>query len=135
MDLQQYHRTEFLTSDEEYTLGMKIQFMDQCEHVHEGLASTMNRLPTITEWARACGFVNVEPNFVATEADEQLRPVGSDAMFDDIDPNMFVGNGLAHQTGPGSGRGRVKRIPPLGLKDYYDDSEYRRQLKNYLKKA
>ena len=133
MDIQQYYRTELLTSDEEYALGMKIQFMDKCEQVHEGLASAMNRLPTIVEWAAACGFTDAEPNFVPTEADEQLRPVGSDAMFDDIDPNMFVGNGLAHQTGPGSGRGRVKRVPPLGLKDYFDDSEYRRQLKSYLK--
>ena len=134
IDIKQYYRTELLTPDEEYALGMKVQFMDKCEQVHEGLASALHRLPTIVEWAAACGFTDVDPNFVPTEADEQLRPVGSDAMFDDIDPNLFVGNGLAHQTGPGSGRGRPKRVPPLGLKDYYDDSEYRSQLKLYLKK-
>ena len=133
MDIKQYYRTELLTSDEEYALGMKIQFMDKCEQVHEGLASALHRLPTIVEWAAACGFTDVELDFCPTEADEQLRPVGSDAMFDDIDPNLFVGNGLAHQTGPGSGRGRAKRVPPLGIKEYYDDSEYRRQLKLYLK--
>jgi RNA polymerase sigma factor (sigma-70 family) len=133
MDINQYYRTELLTSDEEYSLGMKIQFMDKCEQVHEGLASAMNQLPTFEEWAVACGFTEKDPNFVATEADEQLRPIGSDAMFEDMDPNMFVGNGLAHQTGPGRGRGRVKRVPPVGLKDIYDDSEYRIQLKDYVK--
>jgi RNA polymerase sigma factor (sigma-70 family) len=134
LDIQQYYRTELLTPDEEYALGMKIQFMDHCEQVHEGLSSALNRLPTMEEWAVACGYTDTDPNFVSTEADEQqLRPIGSDAMFDDIDPHLFIGNGLAHQTGPGSGRGRVKRVPPLGLNDFYDDSEYRSQLKRYLK--
>lgn len=133
MDLQKYYRTELLTSDEEYSLGMKIQFMDKCEQVHEGLAAAMNKLPTIQEWAAACGFTDDDPIFIATEADEQLRPLGSDSMFEDMDPNMFVGNGLAHNTGPGRGRGRVKRAPPLELKDFYDDSEYRQQMKLYIK--
>jgi RNA polymerase sigma factor (sigma-70 family) len=132
MDIHQYYRTELLTSDEEYSLGMKIQFMDRCEQVHEGLAAAMNALPTIQEWAAACGFIDPDPNFVATEADEQLRPIGSDLMFEDMDPNLFVGNGLAHQTGPGRGRGRAKRPPPLRLPDFYDDSEYRVELKAYM---
>lgn len=133
MDLQQYYRTELLTSDEEYSLGMKIQFMDRCEQVHEGMSAHMSQLPTIREWAIACGFTDPDPTFVATEADEQLRPLGSDSLFQDMDPNMFVGNGLAHQTGPGRGRGRAKRVPPLELKDFYDDSDHRVQLKAYIK--
>lgn len=44
-------------------------------------------------------------------------------MFEETDPNMFVGNGLAHSAGPGRGRGRAKKPPPLKLKDFYDDSE------------
>ena len=36
---------------------------------------------------------------------------------------MFVGNGLANETGPGRGRGRAKKAPPTSLKDYYDDSD------------
>lgn len=133
MDLDQYYRTELLTSDEEYSLGMKIQFMELCAQVHEGMTGAMTHLPSIQEWATACGFTEPDPTFVATEADEQLRPLGSDSMFDDLDPNMFVGNGLAHQSGPGRGRGRAKRTPPLQLKDFYDDSEYRIQLKAYIK--
>ena len=70
-------------------------------------------------------FKEVDPYFVAAEADEQLRPAGSDLMFEETDPNMFVGNGLAQSAGPGSGRGRVKRPPPTSLKDFYDDSEER----------
>lgn len=133
MDLHQYYRTDLLTSDEEYSLGMKIQFMDRCEQVHEGMAAAMGELPAITVWAAACGFRENDSTFVATEADEQLRPVGSDSMFEDMDPNTFVGNGLAYQTGPGRGRGRAKRAPPLELQEFYDDSDYRIQLKLFIK--
>jgi RNA polymerase sigma factor (sigma-70 family) len=124
MDLQKYYGTALLTSEEEYALGMKIQFMMKCEQVHEGLAASLMRLPSIEEWARACGFTDPDPMFVEAEADDQLRPAGSDALFDEPDPNMFVGNGLAQVAGPGRGRGRVKKPPPLALKDFYDDSEY-----------
>jgi hypothetical protein len=55
LELQKYYRTELLSSDEEYSLGMKIQFMVKCEAVHEGLASNLLRLPTVQEWAEACG--------------------------------------------------------------------------------
>lgn len=41
-------------------------------------------------------------------------------MFDEVDPNMFVGNGLAQNAGPGRGRGRVTKPPPTRLKDFYD---------------
>lgn len=130
MNLHKYYRTDLLTSDEEYSLGMKIQFMAGCEQVHEGLSAAMNKLPTIREWASACGFNEPDENFVATEADEQLRPAGSDNLFEETDPTLFVGNGLATEIGPGRGRGRTKRPPPLSLKDFYDDSEYRMQLNN-----
>jgi hypothetical protein len=54
-DLQKYYRTELLTAKEEYSLGMKIHFMMRCEEVHEGLAARLRRLPTMEEWAHACG--------------------------------------------------------------------------------
>jgi len=133
IDLQKYYRTELLTSDEEYSLGMKIQLMSKCERVHEGLAASLGRLPTIVEWAAACGFTDDDPSFVATEADEQLRPPGSEAMFAQTDPYMFVGNGLAQDTGPGRGRGRTKKAPPLALKDFVDDSEYHMAVAAYKK--
>ena len=41
-------------------------------------------------------------------------------MFEEVDPNMFVGNGLVHTLGPGRGRGRAKKPPPTKLKDFYD---------------
>jgi RNA polymerase sigma factor (sigma-70 family) len=129
MDLQKYYRTELLTADEEYSLGMKIQFMIKCELVHEGLSSKLMRLPTIEEWAAACGFSDHDPMFVATEADERLRPAGSEVLFEEMDPKIFVGNGQAGSAGPGRGRGRAKRLPPLKLKDFYDDSELRAKLR------
>lgn len=54
-DLQRYYRTELLTGKEEYSLGTKVQFMVKCENVHEGLAIRLERLPTVLEWAHACG--------------------------------------------------------------------------------
>jgi len=130
MDLQKYYRTELLTADEEYSLGMKIQFMMNCELVHEGLAAKLDRLPTMEQWAEACGFTDPDPTFVATEADEQLRPAGSEQMFEETDPNMFVGTTQLGNAGPGRGRGRAKKPPPLKLKDFYDDSELRAQMKD-----
>lgn len=55
LELHKYYRTELLSAAEEYSLGMKIQFMVKCEHVHEGLATDLMRLPSIQEWADACG--------------------------------------------------------------------------------
>jgi len=55
LELHKYYRTELLSSDEEYALGMKTQFMVKCENVHEGLSMNLMRLPTIQEWAEACG--------------------------------------------------------------------------------
>jgi hypothetical protein len=67
-------------------------------------------------------FEDPDPTFIVTEADELLRPAGSDSMFEEIDPRMFIGNGPASAAGPGRGRGRVKRPPPLKLGNFYDDS-------------
>lgn len=123
LELHKYYRTELLGADEEYSLGMKILFMVKCEAVHEGLSTSLMRLPTIMEWASACGFLEEDKKYIRMEGDDQIRPVGSDTMFEETDPNMFVGNGLAHQAGPGRGRGRAKKAPPTFLKDFYDDSE------------
>ena len=125
MDLHKYYRTDLLTAEEEYSLGMKIQFMIQCEQVHEGLAAKLMRLPTMLEWAEACGFEEEDPTYTPSLGDDQLRPAGSETMFEEVDPNMFVGNGLAVEAGPGRGRGRAKSAPPTKLKDFYDDSELR----------
>ena len=54
-DLQKYYRTELLTAKEEYSLGIQVQFMVKCESVHEGLALRLERLPSMVEWAHACG--------------------------------------------------------------------------------
>lgn len=54
-DLQKYYRTDLLTAKEEYSLGTQVQFMVKCESVHEGLALRLERLPSMVEWARACG--------------------------------------------------------------------------------
>jgi hypothetical protein len=54
-ELQRYYGTELLTAKEEYSLGLQVQFMVKCENVHEGLAIKLGRLPTILEWANACG--------------------------------------------------------------------------------
>ena len=121
LDLQKYFGTNLLNSEEEYSLGMKVNLMVQCHEVHEGLAALYARLPTFEEWAHACGFTVPDPSFEVMEADEGLRPVGSENLFDEMDPNLFVGNGLASASGPGRGRGRVKRAPPTRLKDFYDD--------------
>ena len=55
VDLQKYYRTELLTAKEEYSLGMQVHFVMKCEEVHEGLAAKLMRLPTMEEWAHACG--------------------------------------------------------------------------------
>ena len=129
-NLQKYYRTELLTQEEEYTLGMKIQFLVKCEQVHEGLFQILGRAPSIAEWAQACGFEEIDPirskaGYKETGLEKQIRPVTSEAWEVEQDPNMFVGNGLAHDSGPGRGRGRAKKAPPTSLKDYYDDSAIR----------
>jgi RNA polymerase sigma factor (sigma-70 family) len=150
MDLQKYYRTQLLTADEEYSLGMKIQFMVLCESVHEGLVCSSStssssspiqqqreRLPTMVEWAHACGFHDDDPTFIATEADELLRPAGSETLYGSTSTStssshgvegenhgaFFIGNGLVANAGPGRGRGRAKDAPPLTLAAFYDDSD------------
>lgn len=125
MDLHKYYRTDLLTSEEEYSLGMKIQFMIKCEQVHNGLASHISRLPTTIEWADACGFKKEDPSYIPALGDEQIRPAGSESMFEELDPKTFVGNGLAAEVGPGRGRGRAQKPLPMKLVDFYDDSDTR----------
>lgn len=138
-NLQRYYHTQLLTQDEEYTLGMKIQFLMKCEQVHEGLYETIGRLPTLVEWANACGFkeydsTRSDPNYKETELEMSLRPVKSEAWSEEADPTMFVGNGLANDTGPGRGRGRAKKGPIVYLKDFYDDSDIKFQNDDVKKK-
>ena len=55
LNLQQYYNTELLTASEEYSLGMKVQFLMQCEDVYQGISTKLVRTPTLSEWAYACG--------------------------------------------------------------------------------
>ncbi|KAL7579731.1 hypothetical protein ACA910_021873 [Epithemia clementina (nom. ined.)] len=132
-DLQRFYRTELLTSEEEYIYGERVQFMIACEDVHEGLAIRLSRLPTMGEWAAACGYTqpmvhnnnhknnskNKRNNnsLIITEADEQLRPVGCEKMFEEVDPHLFSGSGLIGEAGPGRGRGRARKVPHVRVKD------------------
>ncbi|KAL7467776.1 hypothetical protein ACHAXS_008015 [Conticribra weissflogii] len=125
LNLNRYYKTELLTAKEEYSLGMKVKFMVKCEAVHEGLTVELGRAPTIAEWAAACGFDSYDPemsseNYVETELDKQIRPAGGDSP--DLDPNMFVGNGLVNDTGVGRGKGRARKPPPKLLGKFFDDS-------------
>jgi len=121
LELRNYYSSDLLTPEEEFVLGGKIQFMIQCELVHEGLCIQEMRLPTIAEWAAACGFTEGEGNLIVNDLlEKQIRPVGYDKLFKEVDPNMFVGNGLAQSAGVGRGRGRVKKPPPARIsKDVY----------------
>jgi len=131
--LQRYYRTELLTPMEEYSLGRKVQFMVQCEFVYEGLKLKSGTEPSIFEWAQACGFTTNHNHhwdesipYIA-----QIRPqqppssqqgIPSNSIVVEQQSNFFVGNGVVADTGPGRGRGRVKKPPPLQLKPFYDDS-------------
>lgn len=120
-----YYQTELLTAKEEYSLGMKVKFMVKCEAVHEGLSLELGRNPTIAEWAAACGFTDHDAeicseNYVENDLDRQIRPVSAES--EEMDPNMFVGNGLVNDSGVGRGKGRVKKPPPTKLGKFYDDS-------------
>jgi RNA polymerase sigma factor (sigma-70 family) len=124
-NLNRYYKTVLLTASEEYSLGMKVRFMVKCQAVHEGLTLQFDRNPTIAEWAEACGFDVHDPemcsaDYADSDLDRQIRPSGSDA--DEMDPTMFVGNGLVTETGVGRGKGRVKKPPPTSLRRFYDDS-------------
>lgn len=131
LELRKYYATELLTPEQEYTIGEKIQLMIQCEQVHEGLCIKELRLPTVAEWAMACGYTEGQDKqregkipskqYVVTDlVEKHIRPAGSDKLFQKIDPNTFVGNGLAHNVGVGRGRGRAKKPPPSKIpKDVY----------------
>lgn len=125
LNLNRYYKTELLKAKEEYSLGMKVKFMVKCQAVHEGLTLQLDRMPTIAEWAAACGFDTFDAemcseNYVDDDLDRQIRPSGYEA--DELDPNMFMGNGLVNDTGVGRGKGRAKKPPPTQLKNFYDDS-------------
>jgi len=121
-NLQKYYRTELLSAHEEYELGMKIQFMMKAEEVHEGLHLKFIQPPSITEWASACGFICTDDTQVNSEDVDHIRPL-SVGTYDQQDPNMFVGNGLANTNGPGRGKGRVKGPPATALENIYYDVE------------
>jgi len=126
LELRKYYATELLTPEQEYSIGGKIQLMVQCEDVHEGLCIKEMRLPTIAEWAIACGYTEgvMERKdgrpLVNDLLEKQIRPAGADKLFKKVNPKMFVGNGLAHMVGVGRGRGRAKQPPPSKIaKDIY----------------
>ena len=121
LELRKYYQTELLTPDQEFDLGHKIQIVVKCDRVHEGLALRDMQLPTIREWANACGYTEPDPDFDEDAlVNQDIRPLGADKMFEKTDPNMFVGNGLAHTMGVGRGRGRAKKPPPMKLKDVFE---------------
>ena len=140
-NLQRYYKTELLTAEEEYMLGMRVRLMVKCEAVHEGLSLALERAPTLEEWAAACGYNDHIPgNITAQDIDEReersIRPAGSTSMRQDRDPNMFVGNGLAGGAGVGRGNGRAKKAPPVKLGEFWDDSAAKvKKRRKTLKKA
>ena len=100
--------------------------MGECVWVSEVQFRGLSSFVAISSMHFPHRYIEDDPNFVATEGIEQIRPPGSEAMFEEMDPNMFVGNGLAHSAGPGRGRGRVKKPPPRVLSDFFDDKNFGR---------
>ena len=140
-NLQRYYKTELLTAEEEYTLGMRVRLMVQCEAVHEGLSLALERAPLLEEWAAACGYneQSSEEEAALHRIDEReersIRPAGSTSMREDRDPNMFVGNGLAGGAGVGRGNGRAKKAPPIKLGEFWDDSVAKSKKRRKSKRA
>merc|ERR1719296_530393 len=130
--MQKYYYTPLLSHEEEYTLGMKVRFLVQCEEVHEGQSTVLGRIPTMSEWASVCGFKEHDdtyhdPNYVETPLDSSLRPQLINDSLGDIDGDpqestsaFFVGNGLAKDNGVGRGRGRSRKSPPAILPDIFN---------------
>lgn len=131
-DVSEYYFTPLLNREEEYSLGMKVRLMSKCYLVHEGLARQLDRLPSIEEWANACGYAEPDPSFQCIN-EHELRPTGYQTMFEPVNPSDFVGNGLAGDAGPGRGRGRQRKPPPVKLGMFVDDSEYQAQCHAYEK--
>lgn len=121
VDLRMYFGTRLLSSKEEYELAIKVNLLVKCNEVYEGLALEIGRLPTIEEWAHACGFSDPDPTFIATESEESLRPAGSKRLFVKPDPKMFIGNSVVSEQGPGRGKGRPKKALSSMLEDFYDN--------------
>jgi len=139
-NLQRYYKTELLTAEEEYTLGMRVRLMVQCEAVHEGLSLALERAPSLKEWAAACGYNEENSEEGASHRidereEHSIRPAGSTSMRQDRDPNMFVGNGLAGGAGVGRGNGRAKKAPPVKLGEFWDDSVAKFKKRRKSKKA
>lgn len=126
--LQKIYYTQLLSHQEEFKLGMKVQFLMKSEEVHEGLQNLFNRPPTLVEWASACGFKEYDPiisnpDFVESPLESSLRPQDSLDSFmdyDDSSQSFFVGNGLAKDNGVGRGKGRVKKPPATKLPDFFN---------------
>uniref|UniRef100_A0A7S4R5B9 RNA polymerase sigma-70 domain-containing protein n=3 Tax=Ditylum brightwellii TaxID=49249 RepID=A0A7S4R5B9_9STRA len=83
LSLQRYYKTDLLSKEDEYGLGMKIQFMVLCESVYEGLSLELDRDPTLVEWSHACGFTTPDPeisspNYIETDLEESIRPSKSE---------------------------------------------------------
>lgn len=139
LSLQKYYNTELLTTHEEYSLGMQVQFLMKCEEVYDGLTTHLMRNPTIGEWAHACGFEEPdkfsEDDYVESRFESSIRPlaytVSDSNLPDDSDKGsdnsvkvgiLFKGTGLEKESGVGRGRGRVKKPPPIKLAKFTDDS-------------
>jgi len=136
LNLQQYYKTELLTTPEEYSLGVKVQFLMECEDVYHGLTNQMLRNPSLSEWAYACGFTEYDDvskeGYVESRLESSLRPPPmenspvktreEEEERKKITGAKFVGNGLENETGVGRGRGRAKKPLPLKLTTFYDDS-------------
>lgn len=129
VSLQKYYDTELLTPFEEYSFSMQVHFLTKCEFVYEGI--TVDRNPTIAEWAYACGFQEADfhsaEDYVETPLESTLRPSAHSVDDDDNDDSLdnsvfFKGNGLEKTNGVGRGNGRKTAPPPTSLKPFADDT-------------
>ena len=104
-------------------MGSRLRVSSSCFCSQVRCASRYNHCSHTKSLNYLFRFTEPDSTFVQVEGDEQIRPAGSENLFQEQDPQMFVGNGLATEAGPGRGRGRVKNVPVFKLGPYYDDSE------------
>jgi RNA polymerase nonessential primary-like sigma factor len=117
-----YYQTKLLDGKEEYSLGMQVRFMMQAEDVHQGLSAHLMRLPSIGEWAEACGFISHDKLMSASDFQDttmvaMIRPQGSEDSFPskeelELESRMFLGDKGMGRQGPGRGKGRHRKKPP-----------------------